>query len=76
MVTPIINTVMKMLEPLPEAMQKQAAERLREYIAEMQDEQKWDKSFSKTQGKLSAAAKHARKEIAEGKARPLDFKRR
>lgn len=76
MVTPIINTVMKMLEPLPESMQKQAAERLREYIAEMQDEQKWDKSFSKTQAKLSTAAKRARKEIAEGKSRPLDFKRR
>jgi len=73
MVTPTMNTVMKMLESLPEPLQKQAAERLREYIAEMQDEQKWDKSFAKTQTKLTAAAKRARKEIAEGKSQPMDF---
>ena len=75
MVTPTMNTVMKMLESLPEPLQKQAAERLREYIVEMQDEQKWDKSFAKTQSKLAAGAKRARKEIAEGKAQPMDFKR-
>ena len=75
MVTPTMNTVMKMLESLPEPLQKQAAERLREYIVEMQDEQKWDKSFSKTQSKLTAEAKRARKEIAQGKAQPMDFKR-
>ena len=75
MVTPTMNTVMKMLESLPEPLQKQAAERLREYIAEMQEEQKWDKSFTKSQAKLTTAAKRARKEIAEGKARPMDFKR-
>ena len=75
MVTPTMNTVMKMLESLPEPLQKQAVERLREYIAEMQSEQKWDKAFTKTQSKLAAAAKRARKEIAEGKAQPMDFKR-
>ena len=73
MVTPTMNTVMKMLESLPEPLQKQAVERLREYIAEMQDEQKWDRSFAKTQTKLTAAAKRARKEIAEGKSQPIDF---
>lgn len=75
MVTPTMNTVLKMLESLPEPLQKQAAERLREYIAEMQDEQKWDKSFGRTQSKLAAAAKRARRDIAEGKAEPMDFKR-
>ena len=75
MVTPTMNTVMKMLESLPEPLQKQAAERLREYIVEMQDEQKWDKSFAKTQSKLTLGAKRARKEIAQGKAQPMDFKR-
>jgi hypothetical protein len=75
MVTPTMNTIMKMLESLPEPLQKQAAERLREYIAEMQDDQKWDNSFTKTQAKLTEAAKRARKEISEGKAQPMDFKR-
>jgi len=74
MVTPTMNTVMKMLESLPEAQQKQVAERLREYIAEMQDEQKWDRAFAKTQPKLAAAARRARKEVAEGKAKSLEFK--
>jgi|GEM_PF-1142605 len=68
MVTPTMNTVMKMLESLPESQQKQVAKRLRGYIADLQDEQKWDRSFTKTQTGLAAAAKRARKEIAEGKA--------
>ena len=50
-----MNTVMKMFESLPESLQKQAAEHLREYIADLQDEQKWDKSFARTQTKLTAA---------------------
>ncbi len=75
MVTPTMNTVLKMLESLPEPLQEQAVERLHEYIAEMRDEQKWDKSLAKTQTKLAAAAKRARKEIADGKAQPTDFKR-
>jgi hypothetical protein len=45
-------------------------------VMKMLTERKWEKSFAKTQMKLSAAAKHARKEIAEGKAQPMDFKKR
>jgi hypothetical protein len=41
----------------------------------MQSEQKWDRLFSQTQDKLIAAARQARKEIAEGKAKPMDFDR-
>lgn len=68
-----IMTMTKMMEGLPEPKQDQALEHLREYIAEMDSEQKWDELFSETQDNLVAAARQARKEIAEGKAKPMDF---
>lgn len=70
-----ILTMTKMMEQLPEPAQDQALEYLRNYIAEMRSEQKWDKLFSETQDQLVAAARKARKEIAEGKAQPMDFGR-
>ncbi len=38
-----------------------------------QDEVQWDKSFQKTQPQLIAAARRAKQEIAEGRAKPLDY---
>lgn len=73
MTTAAIMTMTKMMETLPEAAQDQALEYLRTYIAEMQSEQKWDRLFSQTQDNLIAAARQARREIAEGKAKPMDF---
>ncbi len=75
MASTAIVTMTKMMETLPEPAQDQALEYLRTYIAEMQSEQKWDRLFSQTQDKLTAAARQARKEIAEGKAKPMDFDR-
>ena len=50
-------------------------EHLREYIEDLRDEASWNESFSRTEGNLIAAARQARKEIAEGKATPLDPER-
>ena len=75
MASAAITTMTKMMERLPEPAQDQALEYLRNYIAEMQSEQKWDKLFDKTQNQLVAAARKARKEIAEGKATPLNYDR-
>jgi hypothetical protein len=55
-----------MLESLPEDVQDRVAEHLRDYIEDLQDEIKWDSSFKKTQKQLVAAARRAKKEIAEG----------
>ncbi len=63
-----IETITKMMETLPEPIQNQVAEKLREYIEEMQDETQWDSLF-KRNDKLIKAAKRARQEIAE----PMDF---
>ncbi len=72
MVTPAVNTIIKMIEQLPEAEQERVAEHLREYLAELEDEEKWDESFTKSQDKLVYAARQARKQIAEGKSKPMD----
>lgn len=75
MTSTAIMTMTKMMETLPEPAQDKALEYLRTYIAEMQSEHNWDQLFSQTQDNLIAAARQARKEIAEGKAKPMDFDR-
>ena len=73
MVTPAVNTIIKMIEQLPESEQDRVAEHLREYLADLEDEEKWDEAFARTQDKLIHAAREARKQIAEGKSEPMDF---
>jgi hypothetical protein len=73
MVTPAVNTIIKMIEQLPESDQERVAEHLREYLADLEDEQKWDETFAKSQEKLIYAAREVRKEITEGKSEPMDF---
>jgi len=70
-----IATVIKMMESLPETVQEQVVEHLRDYIADLQDELQWDILFERTQQQLIAAARRARQEIAEGHAKPLDYDR-
>ena len=71
--SPAISTVIKMMESLSVEKQDKIVEHLSEYIQDLQDEQKWNDSFDKSQDKLIAAAKLAKKQIAEGKAKPMDF---
>jgi hypothetical protein len=73
MTSPAIATVIKMLESLPETVQDQVVEHLREYLADLQDELEWDSLFKRTQPQLVAIARRAKEEIAEGRARPLDY---
>jgi len=73
MSSPAITTVIKMMEYLSEDVQNRVAEHLREYLEDLQDELKWDNSFKKTQRKLTASAQRAKREIAEGLAKPMDY---
>ena len=73
MVTPAVNTIIKMIEQLPESEQNRVADHLREYLADLEDEQQWDEAFEKSQDKLIYAAREARKQIEEGKSEPMDF---
>ena len=70
-----IATITRMMETLPEALQSQIVEHMREYIAELEDELRWEVSFNKTQEQLIAAAHQAKQEIAAGKAEPMDLDR-
>ncbi len=71
MMTPAIETVVKMLEQLPESTQAQVMEHLREYLSEIEDEAQWDESFARTQSSLVTAARRAKSEIAQGLSKPL-----
>ena len=68
-----IATVTKMMESLPEPVQDQVVDHLREYLEDLRDELQWDSLFEKTQPQLVAAARRAKQEIAEGKAKPMNF---
>jgi hypothetical protein len=72
MSTPAIETLIKMVESLPESTQDRVVEHLREYIADLQDELQWQANFDRTQPQLIAAAQRARQEIADGKRQPMN----
>ena len=66
-------TIIKMIELLPENQQENIAEHLREYIADLEDEIRWDNKFRNTQSELSKIAKGVRKEISEGKTQGFNY---
>ena len=59
------ETMVKIVENLPEGTQYKVLHHMQEYIEDIRDEIKWNESFSKSQNKLIAAARQVRKEIAE-----------
>ncbi|MBI5933068.1 MAG: hypothetical protein HY867_05125 [Chloroflexi bacterium] len=75
MVSPAFTTILKMIEDLPEVRQNQLADHLREYLADLEDEERWDQAFARTQDKLAYRAREAERQIAEGKSEPMDFSR-
>ncbi|MFH0792700.1 MAG: hypothetical protein V2A74_01565 [bacterium] len=73
MSAPTITTIAKMLESLPESVQDRVVEHLREYIEDLRDEQRWDEQFKGSQEHLAAAARRAKKQMADGLAKPMDL---
>jgi translation initiation factor 2B subunit (eIF-2B alpha/beta/delta family) len=68
-----IATIVKMLESLPDNLQEQVAAHVREFIADLEDEAQWESSFKQTRNSLVAAARQAKREIAEGQSIPMDY---
>ena len=66
-----IATVIKMMESLPEPVQDQVVDHLREYLQDLHDELQWDSLYDKTQPQLVAAARRVKRQIAEGHAKPM-----
>ena len=75
MSTATTETMIKMVENIPDVFHDRVLEHMREYIDSLCEEVQWNDSFSNTQNKLIAAAKQARKEIAEGKSTPLNLEK-
>lgn len=73
--TSAATTMIKMLESVPDKLQEDIVEHMRDYIEDIRDEAKWKDSFSRTQDKLIAAARQARQEIVGGKGSPLDIEK-
>jgi hypothetical protein len=70
MTSTAIATVMKMIESLPEDTQDQVVEHLRDYLENLKDDKKMGQDLKKTQTQHVAAARQARKEVAEGLEKP------
>ncbi|GAB6270735.1 MAG TPA: hypothetical protein DDY86_11195 [Syntrophaceae bacterium] len=70
--TSVAETMIKMLEAVPDQLQENVVEHMRDYIEDIRDEAIWNASFARTQDKLVAAAQQARREIAGGKSSPFD----
>ena len=68
-----IATVTQMMQTLPESTQHQVAEHIANYIADLQDDLRWNESFKKTEYKLIQQARLAKQQIAEGKASKMNI---
>jgi hypothetical protein len=73
MSSPAITTIVKMVESLPVEIQDRVVEHLRDYLAEVAEEKRWDESFQRTRPNLVAAAQKAKAEIASGLSTPMDY---
>jgi hypothetical protein len=67
------ETVVKMIESLPEKVQERVVEELQALVEEARDDERWDGLFERKKSRLVAAARKARKEIAAGKASDMDY---
>ena len=67
------ETVVKMIESLPVKAQERVVEELRDLVEDARDDARWDDLFERKKARLVAAARKARKEIAAGKARDMDY---
>jgi hypothetical protein len=63
------------MDALPKSTQEQIVQHLQECALDLQDEERWNEQFRRTQSQLVAAAQRARGEIAAGRAEPLDLRR-
>ena len=73
MSSPAVTTIVEMVESLPEELQEQVAEHVRTYLAEIEEENRWDNSFKRTKDNVVTAARKAKTEIAAGMSIPMDY---
>lgn len=69
------ETLIRMVETLPEPVQERVLEEVRKLLADMKDEGEWDVRFSSTRPALAAMAGRVREEIARGATSAFDHDR-
>jgi hypothetical protein len=61
------------LDSLPSEQRERFAAYISDHFEDIEDEMKWDESFSRTSEKLAEFAREARKQMAEGLSEEMDF---
>ncbi len=70
-----VTILYKKLESQPEELREKIAQYITEHFEDIKDEMRWDDSFKKTSSKLAKIVREVRKEIGEGKAVEMDYKK-
>ena len=73
MSSPAITTIVNMVESLRTELQEQVVENVRTYLAEIEEEKRWDNSFKRTRDNLVAAARKTKEEVDVGMSTPMDY---
>ena len=69
----VAETVTKMIEALPEHLQKKLLDEITPIIAEALDEAKWEAQFQRGSSKLDELAEGVRDQLSKGGTEPMDF---
>jgi hypothetical protein len=75
MASAAVETLIKMVESVPEPVQEKLVERVRELLHEMREDLKWEEVFARSQNKLADEAREVRKQIRSGLAEPMDLEK-
>ena len=69
----VTETLTKMIESLPEPLQKKLLDEITPLISEALDDAKWETQFQRENEKLIILAGQVKKQISAGQAIPMDF---
>jgi hypothetical protein len=69
----VAETVTKMIEALPEHLQKKLLDEITPIISEALDEAKWEEQFQRSGSKLVAIAEAVKDQLSKGSSEPMDF---
>jgi hypothetical protein len=69
----VAETVTKMIEALPEHLQKKLLDEITPIIAEALDDAKWEAQFQQSSSKLMEIAEGIKEQASAGCSEPMDF---
>jgi hypothetical protein len=69
----VTETLTKMIESLPEPLQKKLLDEITQLISEALDDSEWETQFQIENKRLIKIAGHVKEQISAGQASPMDF---